>query len=48
MTPVELVLFIIATIFFGLAAFGVAHPRFHFGWGGLLLVSIAAFLLPAL
>jgi hypothetical protein len=37
---VEFVLLIVAAIFFGLAAFGVARP-IHFGWAGALALTLS-------
>lgn len=43
-----LLLILIGIVFLGLAAFGVAVPRFHFGWGGLAILAIALLLVPRL
>lgn len=43
-----LVLILIGIVFLGLAAFGAAAPRFHFGWGGLTILAIALLLVPRL
>lgn len=45
----HLLLILIAVVFLGLAAFGVGGiGRFNFGWGGLCVLAIAVWLLPAL
>lgn len=35
MPPLAIILLVLAFVLLLLAAFGITHPRFNFGWAGL-------------
>jgi hypothetical protein len=39
--PLKLVLLILAALLFGLAAFGIGHPRYNLVAGGLCCAAVA-------